>query len=109
MFNIVCGLVEAEAGGSWTHIVLVISTDGAAATVGHISGDITFLEAIMSPGVYRIWCGSHQLNLSIQSTFDDSLKTSFHYVLHPYISYLRRQTTFKSAIGSVCPKESSTR
>ena len=54
-------------------------------------------------------CGAHQLDLAVQNSFEVSLRSSFHSIFHRFTSYLRRQTNFKAAIRSVCPKQATTR
>jgi hypothetical protein len=47
----------------WTKTLIGISIDGAANITGRVSGAVTLLTARAFPGIFRIWCGAHQLDL----------------------------------------------
>lgn len=109
MCDIVSRLLNALGGSESMRKVVGISSDGAASMVGRINGAVTRLERLMPSGVYRVWCGAHQLDLAVQDAFESTLKAQFQDPLHSLISYLRRQVNLKAEMGTVCPTVSTTR
>lgn len=77
--------------------------------VGRISGAVTMPFNDCESGIFRIWCGTHQLDLAIQAATDMSTKDYFYRPLTHLISYLRRQTNFVTSMGTQCPKVATTR
>jgi hypothetical protein len=49
--------------------MISVSTDGASNMHRRHQGAVTRLEEVCSNGFYQIWCGAHQLDLVVQTTF----------------------------------------
>ena len=54
---------------NWKKIISC-STDGAASNTGHVKGAVTLIEQLVNPGMYRMWCAAHQLNILAQGLYN---------------------------------------
>lgn len=54
-------------------------------------------------GLYRIQCANHHFDLAIKAIVTAVMKESFQVPFLAIISYLRRQTTLCSEMGTTCP------
>lgn len=77
--------------------------------LGYISGEVTRLEHLCLPGVYRVWFSAHQLDLEVKYVFRTTVRSKFQEPLHALIGYLRRQTNLKAQMGTVCQTVAKTR
>jgi hypothetical protein len=59
-------------------------------------------QHVAKPGFMRIWCGAHQLDLSMQS-FYLAIPGTFYSTFTLLVAYLRRQQNFISDERSQCP------
>ena len=57
--------VMDSLGADWRKKVIGISIDGANDMTGCHLGVATRIWPDALPGLYRVWCGSHQLNLVV--------------------------------------------
>jgi hypothetical protein len=92
----------------WTKNLIGISTDGAANMTGHVSGFVTLLTAKAFPGIFRIWCGAHQLDLVIQNLMMSLSGDEFYTTLTGLIGHLHRQQNL-AEISFNCPTIASSR
>jgi len=92
----------------WKSKIIACSTDGAANMTGHISGLVTHLSNVSSPGFVRIWCSLHQIDLVMQQIFQKVDSKRFYPVLTGMISHLRWQKTLIDRLKSMCPALSGT-
>jgi hypothetical protein len=82
---------------------------GAANLTGRLSGAVTLLTADRFPGIFRIWCGAHQLDLVIQNLMSHLCRDEFYTTLTGLIGHLRRQQNLIAEMSSTCPAVASTR
>lgn len=109
MFDMISQLLEAVLGSCWRNKLLSVATDGARNMTGRVQGAVTRFQQVCLPGFIRIWCANHQLDLVIQAVVRNVMQDSFRSQLLSVISYLRRQTTLRSKMGSTCPALCQTR
>ena len=109
MFEVICELFRALVGSSWEKKLIGIASDGAANMTGCHSGAVTRLENIALPGLFRIWCGAHQLDLVVKNCISDSMKECFFDPLVRLITYLRRQHGLRAEMRTTCPTVAFTR
>lgn len=83
--------------GRWRQKINGVPTDGAASMTGVGKGWDLRLQTVASPGMYRVWCGSHQIDLSMKKVLQ-SLPGDFMITLTTMIGYLWRQQKFISEI-----------
>ncbi|GMH36905.1 hypothetical protein BSKO_04778 [Bryopsis sp. KO-2023] len=82
---------EEAGGGPWRDNVVGVTTDGERKMTGRVKGVATRFEAVCKPGMFRIWCALHQLDISIQLACSRVMNERFYGLLTGLISYLRRQ------------------
>ena len=75
---------------------------------GRHKGVITRLQRVSKPGSMQVWCGAHQLNLSIQ-LFYLAIPDTFYSTFASLVSYLRWQKKFISEERIQCPLIRNTR
>lgn len=109
MFNLICQILKALLGPVWDKKLLSVATDGAKNMTGRVQGAVTRFGNVCLPGFFRVWCANHQLDLIVQSVMTTVLQDSFKAPLLAIISFLRRQTTLRSQMGSTCPAVCQTR
>jgi hypothetical protein len=88
----------------WRISMIGLSTDGDRTMTGRIRGVVTRIEQMLGPGVVRVWCGLHQLDLVMQSMFESAFDESFLDKLTTLIGFLRRQQNLIARMRSKCPK-----
>lgn len=66
-----------------------------------MKGAVTRLENVLPDGVYRLWCGTHEMDLAVQAAFEKNVKEPFQDSLYSLISFPRRQTNLKIKIGTL--------
>ncbi|KAH6577118.1 hypothetical protein BASA50_010582 [Batrachochytrium salamandrivorans] len=66
---------------SWRNRLVEVSTDGDRSMTGRIRGLSTRIESEASPGIIRIWCGLHQMDLVMQRVFESALNEGYLTVL----------------------------
>jgi hypothetical protein len=97
----------------WKSKLISVSTDGASSMTGRHQGVVTRLDEFCinehGNGIFRIWCGAHQLDLVIQGIYTKMLNESFIQRIHQVTGYLRRQQNLVREMGTTCPKFVSTR
>ncbi|KAH6567445.1 hypothetical protein BASA50_003292 [Batrachochytrium salamandrivorans] len=94
---------------SWRNRLVGVSTDGDRSMTGRIRGLSTRIESEASPGIIRIWCGLHQMDLVMQRIFESALNEGYLTVLTTLIGYLRRQQNLIADMRATCPKVATTR
>lgn len=94
---------------SWSQKCISVSSDGARNMSGSVQGLVTRILNECPPGIIRIWCGLHQLDLIMQRVFKPALDTEFYSTLVALIGYLRRQFNLIAEMRSTCPKVADTR
>jgi len=67
MFSVLERFFDAVFTESWRSQCISISSDGARNMMGHVRGLVMRISSECSPGLIRIWCGLHQLDLVMQS------------------------------------------
>lgn len=72
-------------------------------------GLTTRFEQAVLPGLIRIWCGSHQLDLIMQEFFKVLLDEKFYTTLTTFVGYLRRQQNLISEMKTQAKKLQDTR
>ena len=108
MFLLVSRFLDA-LNPNWRSKLLSVASDGASSMLGRFQGIVTRLDNVCLGGFYRIWCGSHQLDLVIQSVFVRMLSGTFVEQTQRVTGYLRRQINLKQRMKTQCPKFVSTR
>ncbi|GMF45740.1 unnamed protein product [Phytophthora fragariaefolia] len=93
----------------WKNAVIAVSSDGAANMTGKVSGLVTRLQAVCTPGMLRIWCGLHQFDLVMQRVYSSAMDDMFYSTLTGLIGHLRRQPILIGMMQSTCHKVASTR
>ena len=68
--------------------IIGVSTYGKRKITGRISVVLTRFQNIAKPGFIRIWCGSHQLEIVLQSAYSKFGNEPFYTQLMDLISYL---------------------
>jgi hypothetical protein len=86
----------------WRETITGAFSDGEKKMTGWHQGVITRIHIVAKPGFMRIWCGAHQLDLSMQSFYLAILGT-FYSTFTLIVAYLRRQQNFISDERSQCP------
>ena len=107
MFNAVKRVLDS-LHPQWAKKMIGVTTDGAANMIGCHSGLVTRLENIAWPGLYRIWCGAHQLDLVIKHSITPLLGEKFVFVLQNLITFLNKSNDFSRENGK-CPRLVQTR
>ena len=102
MFKVVTRVLDA-IHPEWGKKLIGVTTDGAANMVGCYRGLATRLENVSSPGLYRIWCGAHQLDLVIKHSIRPVFGEKFVFVLQNIINELNKDKRLVKEIGE-CPR-----
>lgn len=63
---------------SWRDIIIGISTDGERKMTGRVSGVSTWLQNVAKGGHIPIWCGAHQLDIVLESTYNKLSNEAFY-------------------------------
>ena len=53
----------------WHNMIIGVSSDSEKKMTGRHQGLITWIQLIAKPGCMQVWCGSHQLDLCMQSFY----------------------------------------
>jgi hypothetical protein len=77
--------------------------------MGRVSGAVTHLAAGTFPGLFRVWCASHLLDLENQDVMSALCDESFFTNLTALIGHLRRQQNLIVSMRITCPTVASTR
>ena len=104
----------------WKDKIIGITTDGENKMTGNIKGKFklyscninninintylgiaTLFEKSACPGFYRVWCGSHQLDLTMQTCYTSIL--TFQSELTPLIKFLRKQYNLITEMNTKSP------
>jgi hypothetical protein len=93
----------------WSRRIIAVSTDGARSMTGGSRGLVTRIQRICSPGLIRVWCGLHQLDLVMQRIFCAACDETFYAALTNVIGHLRRQQTLIAVMRGTCPLVARTR
>lgn len=109
MFNLISQVLEGIIWNHWHIKLLSADIDGAKNMTGRVQGAFRRFQSICFAGFYRIWCANHKLDLAIQAVMKTVMKDCYRAHLLLTISYLRRQNTLHSEMGSTCPSVSQTR
>lgn len=88
---------------NWPDKIIAVSTDGEPKITGRLRGLVTRISDVAKPGMYRIWCGAHQLDLVLKSGYKGLYDESFINNLTKFISHLRRQVTLRKDMETTCP------
>ena len=92
----------------WKDTLISISTDGASSMTGSHQCVVTKLDQLCmheeGQGIYRVWCGTHQLDLLIQRIYVKLLNETFIQSIHSVTGYLRRQQNLICEMDTTCPK-----
>jgi hypothetical protein len=76
---------------------------------GRVQGVVTRIQQACAPGLIRIWCGLHQLDLVMQRVYKPALEGEFYKMLTALINHFRRQVNLISEMKTTCPKVSDVR
>jgi hypothetical protein len=68
MFDVLVRFLDA-AIPSWRTKCIAVSTDGARSMTGRSQGVVSRFHQVSEPGLIRIWCGLHQLDLVMQRVY----------------------------------------
>lgn len=94
----------------WRDILVGVATDGARSMTGRIRGVATLLEQEVSGRkLIRVWCGLHQLDLTMQRVLKAALDETFYGNMTAAIGHLRRQQNLVSEMRTTCPTVADTR
>lgn len=91
MFQEIFTQFVSIVGEGCTKKLIRVSTDGAANMVRTLLRALSRIQNITLSGLYRVWCGAHQLNLGVQDVFRSTGKERFQRLFYQLISYFRRQ------------------
>jgi hypothetical protein len=92
----------------WRETITGASSDGEKKMTGRHQGVISRIHRVAKPGIMRIWCGAHQLDLCMQS-FYLAIPDTFSSTFTLLMAYLRRQQNFISDERSQYPLICKTR
>ena len=77
---------------------------------GRLQGFATRVEiAAVSPGLIRVWCALHQLDLVMQAFYKAVMSEQWYTFLVGLVGYLRRQQNLVTKMTTQCPLVSDTR
>ena len=88
MFLVLQRLFDAVFSESWRSRCICVSSDGAKNMTGCLQGLVTRISNECSPGLIRIWCGLHQLDLVMQSVYEAAYNRQFYSTPTGLIGYL---------------------
>ena len=94
---------------NWKGKLIGISSDGASNMTGAFPGVVTRLQQLALPGLYRIWCCAHQMDLVVQKAIAVLCNKNFVSSVMGITGYLRRQVNLISEMQSKCPRFVNTR
>ena len=72
MFEVLKQFLDAVFLYSWSKKCVAVSMGGARNMTGRVQGLVTRIQYCCLPGMLRIWCGRHQLDLVMQRVFKPS-------------------------------------
>jgi hypothetical protein len=101
-YNLVVSLLDAIAP-NWKYQLIGIATDGASTMTGRIKGTCTRLSNECHSGIFRIWCGAHQLDLVMKRSFNKLCNKKFLDTLTSVTGHLRCQQNLIAEMKSTCP------
>jgi hypothetical protein len=107
-FDVVVRFLDAIIP-SWRTNCIAVSTDGARSMTGRSQGVVSRFHQVCGPGLFRIWCCLHQLDLVMQCVYKPALEGDFYKTLTALIGHLRRQVNLNPNMKSTCPKVSDVR
>ena len=58
--------------------IIGVSADGAYSMTGRIISIVSRVQQVCKPGIIRVWCGLHQLNLVMQKVYPKALDDDFY-------------------------------
>ena len=93
----------------WRGKLMGVGIDGASSMTGALKGVTTRLENDAQHGLYRVWCGLHQLDLVMKYAYKELLDGEFNGILHRLTNHLRYQQNLITDMQSKCPKATTTR
>jgi hypothetical protein len=99
----------AALSDSWLKRVIGISTDGARNMTGRFQGLATRLQRNALPGLTRVWCANHQLDILMQAFYKSVMSEEWYSLLTALVSWLRRQQSLITEMDSQAPLVSDTR
>ena len=108
MFNMVSRVLDG-IHPKWKEKLIGITTDGASNMTGCTQGVVTRLENEAFPGLYRIWCGAHQLDLIIKNSLKTLLSKNFVKVMQKLIHFIHETKDIVDDVGNTCPRHVPTR
>lgn len=109
MFEIISKCLSSLCAEGWKAKLIGAPTDGADHMVGGLSGAVKSTIEQCQSGISRVWCGAHQLDLAVQSVFEDYMRESFQDSLNAIIKYFRRQTNLVTKMETQCSKVAMTK
>ena len=89
-------------------MIIEASSDVEKKMMGKHQGLITLIQRIAKPGLMRVWCGAHQLDLCMQPLYL-VIPDTFYSTFTSMVAYLRRKQKFISDERSQCPLISDSR
>ena len=92
----------------WRSKLIGVGTDGASSMTGVLKGVTTRLENDAQYGLYRVWCGLHQLDLVMKYAYKDLKNSKFNDILHGLTNHLCHQQNLITDMRSKCPKAITT-
>ena len=111
MFEVLSRLLSALQP-SWQDKIVGVTTDGARAMTGVRRGVATRLERVAASGFMRVWCGAHQLDLSLKKALNVLHKDGdgdFINLLTKLIGFLRRKQKLVAEMKCKSPYYTSVR
>lgn len=92
IFDLVSKVLISLVDEEWKVKLIGIAIDGAVNMVWKVSGVVTMIQNVCTEIFCKVWCVTHQLELSAQSGFEQYDKDNFQVSLFQRISYFRCQT-----------------
>ena len=108
MFDALSKFLDAVVA-RWKSCTIAVATDEVANMTGRTSGLATRIQQVCEPGMMRIWCELHQLDLVMQDVYASALDKDFYSTLTGLIGHLRRQQSLITEMRTTCPKVATTR
>ena len=109
MFSVLEKFLNAVLSGGWLQQCICVSSDGARNMTGETRDLVSRISRACPPGMYRVWCGLHKLDLVMQQVYESALDKTFMGPLYGLIGYLRRQQNLIGEMNSSRPKVAATR
>ena len=103
MFQLIDTFFDALLS-NWKGKLIGISSEGAFNMTGAFSGVVTRLQKLALPGLYRIWCCAHQMDLVVQKAIAFLCDKNFVSSVMGITGHLRRQVNLISEMQSKCPR-----